>query len=178
MVKMNMKRLGAIAGAVLVSGALLTGGAMAANLPSKLADKLQSQVQAGKITQNQADVVSQLFNLRQSAMTKLKADEKALIDQAVKDGKLTQAQADQLAKRGDHFGEGNWQKGGAKGDRQFFDKNMTADQLKAKLDTAVKAGKLTQEKADQILQRFQNRGQSHQQGQTDSKPQAQSKSGQ
>ncbi|MDB4896970.1 MAG: hypothetical protein JWN15_3232 [Firmicutes bacterium] len=170
---MNMKRLGAIAGAVLVSGALLTGGAMAANLPSKLADKLQSQVQAGKITQNQADVVSQLFNLRQSAMTKLKADEKALIDQAVKDGKLTQAQADQLAKRGDHFGEG-----GAKGDRQFFDKNMTADQLKAKLDTAVKAGKLTQAKADKILQQFQNRGQAHKHGTNETTPQTQPKSGQ
>jgi polyhydroxyalkanoate synthesis regulator phasin len=155
---MNMKRLGAIAGAVLLSGALLTGGAMAANLPSKLADKLQSQVQAGKITQNQADVVGQLFNLRQAAMTKLKADEKALIDQAVKEGKLTQAQADQLAKRGDHFGEGGRHEHGGKGDRRHLgDKHLTADQLKAKLDTAVKDGKLTQEQADQILKKWQTR---------------------
>lgn len=164
---MNMKRLGAIAGAVLVSGALLAGGAMAANLPSKLTDKLQSQVQAGKITQNQADVFTQLFNLRQAAMTKLKADEKALIDQAVKDGKLTQAQADQLAKRGDHLGEGDRHEHGGKGDRvRFRDKNMTADQLKAKLDAAVKAGKLKQEQADQILKKWQ----SHKDAQKQAKP--------
>jgi polyhydroxyalkanoate synthesis regulator phasin len=172
---MNLKKVGLTVAAVLVSGALLTGAAFAAGVPSKMADKLQQEVQAGKLSQGQADVITQLFGLRQSAMEKLKADEKALIDQAVKDGKLTQDQADKLQKREGHFGQGPMQgktqgktqgrMHGKQGPMFFFGKNLSADQLKAKLDAAVKSGKLTQEKADQALKQFEARQQQWQQKQ-------------
>lgn len=93
----------AIAGAVLVVGALGSGAGLAAGgstgNTAPGAHWIDSAVKAGKLTQAQADVMQQLVNQKRAAMTKLKADQKAAIDQAVKAGKLTQAEADQLLQR-------------------------------------------------------------------------------
>lgn len=178
---MNLKsKWMAAAGAIMVVGALGAGVAMASTgaaptAPAasgsqqahktfsvdQLKAKLDAEVKAGKLTQGQEDVKIQLATLRQDAMTKLQADEKAAIDAAVQSGKITQAQATQLALRGGHGGH---ERGGQEGSKQggskqgrgggFFGKNMTADQVKAKLDAAVKAGKLTQAQADQMLQKW------------------------
>lgn len=111
---------------------------------AQLKTRLDAQVKAGKLTQNQADVMLQVSQLRQQAEQQVKAEAKALVAQAVKDGKITQAQAHKLFAHRQHGFEGN---------------RLTQDQLKAKLDAAVKAGKLTQAKADQMLQRFAQRQQ-------------------
>jgi polyhydroxyalkanoate synthesis regulator phasin len=106
---MVAKKWMVVAGAVLLSGALVTGVAFAAERPAgKMAHgpmmgqkpDLDQLVKEGKITQAEADVLKQLQDLRQKAMAQLKTDAKAVIDQAVKDGKLTQEQADRLTKRG------------------------------------------------------------------------------
>jgi len=179
---MNLKsKWGAVAGAVVITGAVLTAGIAlaessnsgaaaspsATQAPSKdRTNWLDEAVKSGKLTQAEADVMKQLDDLRKSAMEKLQADEKAIIDQAVKDGKLTQDQADKLSKhpgpmggpmdggRGgrDHGGPGPMGKG-----RQ----PMTQEQLKAKLDEEVKAGKLTQAQEDEMLKKFAQRQAEH-----------------
>jgi polyhydroxyalkanoate synthesis regulator phasin len=96
----------------------------------------------------QEAVAVQLKALVTKHMEQLKTESTALIDQAVKDGKLTQAEADALkaksmGRKGDH----------GKGGFQFKMKtpmNMTKEQRDAELDAAVKAGKLTQEQADKM----------------------------
>lgn len=154
---MRAKRWLVVAGAVLLSGALVTGVAVAATAPEARAahgqmgakPDLDQMVKDGKITQGQADVMRQLQAVRQKAMAQLKADSKAVIDQAVKDGKITQEQADKMAKAG------IWRHGrpGMHGRKSMMPK--TEAELKAMLDDRLKAGKLTQEKADQILKHWQ-----------------------
>jgi polyhydroxyalkanoate synthesis regulator phasin len=155
MMGMNLKgRWMALAGTLVAAGILGTGVALAATGggAAALTDKLQAAVQSGKLTQAEADVMQQLANLRKAAMEKLKADEKALIDQAVKDGKLTQDQAKKLTQRlrRKHHGGRHGHMGGKW-------KNLTPEQMKAKLDEAVKSGKLTQEQADKIMERWNQR---------------------
>lgn len=168
---MRAKKWLVAAGAVLLSSALVTGVAMAASNPeTKVAQgrqemgqkpNLDQMVQEGKITQGQADVMTQLQALRQKAMQQLKADSKAVIDQAVKDGKITQEQADTMAKRGmmwHRHGGGPGKQGFAPGQRGMAPGKgpKTEAELKAFLDEKVKAGKLTQEKADQMLKQWQS----------------------
>jgi polyhydroxyalkanoate synthesis regulator phasin len=125
--------------------------------PEQLKAQLDQQVKDGKLTQGQEDVMLQLDSLRQEAMTKLQADEKAIIDQAVQSGKITRDEATQLQQHGHgpggpaggRGGRGDHGPGGGRG--HGMGPNMTADQLKAQLDQDVKDGKLTQDKADQIL---------------------------
>lgn len=149
---MNLtKKWAAMTGAVLVSGALLTGASFAATAPAAAAQaeqhqqKLDQAVKDGKLTQAEADVRKALADLRHSAMAKLKADSKAVVDQAVKDGKITQEQATKLEKHG--WGRGARHQG-------KHDAKMTREQIQAKVDAGVKAGKLTRERADQILQKW------------------------
>ncbi|HLO03591.1 MAG TPA: hypothetical protein VK191_10815 [Symbiobacteriaceae bacterium] len=96
------------AGAVLLSGVLVTGVAVAATTPEgaqvahghhdKMGKRpsLDQLVKEGKITQAQADVMAQIQTLHQKAFAQFKLDSKAVIDQAVKDGKITKEQAEQL----------------------------------------------------------------------------------
>lgn len=143
---MNLKnKFAVLAGSALIVGGLLTGAAFAASpatpeAAAERAAKIEQAVADGKISQNVADLMLQLGNLRQAAMEKLNADSKALVDQAVAAGTITQEEADQLLShkgRGGHFG------GGFKG--------MTQEELQAKLAEKVAAGEITQEQADMIL---------------------------
>ncbi len=85
---MNLRgRFGVIAGAVLLSGILFAGAALASGW---------SGGPAGELTQGQKDTLKQLMELRKSHMEKMKAEATALIDQAVKDGKITQEQGDKM----------------------------------------------------------------------------------
>lgn len=142
------KKLGAAVGAVLVSGALLTGAAFASgdaqSAPTK-AEWIDKAVEAGKLTQGEADTLRQLQDLRHSYMEKFKTDAKTLIDQAVKDGKITQDQADRMIKHKASFHHG-------KGRKMH---SMTEQEVKERLAEAVKKGKLTQEQADTMLKRWQ-----------------------
>ncbi|HEY3366382.1 MAG TPA: hypothetical protein VGK74_15105 [Symbiobacteriaceae bacterium] len=201
---MNLKNtFGVIAGTVLVAGSMLAAGAVyaAESVPTAPAaaaqpaakDFLADAVKTGKMTQAEADVHKQLDDLRKAAMDKLKADSQAIIDQAVKDGKLTQEQADKLSKGPGGFGphDGNFGKGhgpgqgpgapgGQMGDHKGFGRApLSQDELKAKLDAEVKAGKLTQEQADKMLQDFAQRpapGERHAQGKGQSQSQEQAPS--
>ena len=150
---MTLKRRWAIiAGTVLVAGSLLAGAAFAAGGAIDRAGKLEQAVQAGKITQGEADVLKALGDLREAYRAKLKADSQAVVDQAVQAGKITQEQADGLLTHKGKTGHGNgWkQKDGA---RHEF-KGLTQEQVKSRLDAAVKAGRMTQDQADKLLQRF------------------------
>lgn len=115
-----------------------------------VADRLQAAVTSGRLTQAQADVMKQLFDLRKAAMDKLKTDEKGVVDQAVTAGTLNQAEAHKLLQ---HEGKGGPEhgRGDHKGERFG---NVTLDQVKAKLDQLVQDGKLTQTEADKRLQQF------------------------
>lgn len=176
---LNLKNKWAIiAGTTLVAGSLLAAGAVYASdsapatpsgttQPAKPDFKthLDDAVKAGKLTQGEADVMKQLDDLRQAAMDKLKSDSQAVIDQAVKDGKITQEQADKLSKPegrggfvmkgGPGFGRGPGHGPGAGPKDGFFGRGpVSQDDMKAKLNAEVQAGKLTQEQADKILQGF------------------------
>ena len=168
---MNLKNLKhkwvLMAGTALVTGALLTSAAFAAggatdgqSRVDKAATRLQQAVANGRITQGEADVMTQVNTLRAEVMAKLKADSQAIVDQAVADGKITQEQADKLKSYGGHSF------GGKRGDRMpAFSKrdggklgigkgHMSEEQLQTRLDAAVASGRLTQEQADQMLQKF------------------------
>lgn len=151
------KRLATIAGSVLIVVGVLAGAAFAASqstdpAPSTSAPArakrfdLDAAVAAGKLTAAEADVLKKIGELRKAAMEKLRGDAKAIIDQAVNDGKITREQADKLLKKGaGGFGHGRFGPGG------IGFRRLTKDELKARLDAKVKSGKLTQEQADQIL---------------------------
>ncbi len=150
---MDLKRkVGVAVGAVLLTGALLTGAAFASEegkAPTAQTERVDKAVQEGKLTQGEADTLKKLGELRRSYMEKYKAEAKALLEQSVKDGKITKEQAQRILKhqqgRMQHHGKG-WGKPG---------KALTEEQLKSKLAEAVKSGKITQEKADAILQKWQ-----------------------
>lgn len=147
--KLN-KKWAAIAGAVLLSGAVVTSVAMASpghGAGSAKPNQVDKLVEQGKLTQAEADVLKQLQQLRRNHMEQLKKESTALIDQAVKDGKLTQQQAERLSKLGrKHFMHGR------KGELHFKLKGLTQEQLKAKLDSLVAEGRISQEQAAKILE--------------------------
>ncbi len=88
----------------------------------------------------------------------------AALKQAVADGKLTQAQADQLAARGNGFMDGRWLNDANIDFNVLLANalNISADQLKtaqqkafdARIDAAVTAGNMTQAQADLMKGRY------------------------
>ncbi|MGE5675277.1 MAG: hypothetical protein ACM3XM_15615, partial [Mycobacterium leprae] len=90
-------------------------------------------------------------------------DTQALIDQAVRDGKITQDQATQMRNRMGPKGHGGpgWAHDGKGLPPQIMKelgdlRGLSQDQVKAKLDAAVKAGTITQAQADKFLQFWQS----------------------
>jgi polyhydroxyalkanoate synthesis regulator phasin len=153
---MNLKgKIGVAAGALLIAGSVMVGSVLAAepNTPTDSTGTAQT-APASKLSQAAQDVLKQVQELRKSVMDKLKTDEQALVDQAVKDGKITQDEGTKLMQHGRHGGPGMMKEGrgghgpgpGMKGGAP-----LTQDELKAKLAEAVTAGKMTQEQADAIL---------------------------
>lgn len=146
------KKIGATAGALLVTGALLSGAAFASSAvkePPAKAEWVDQAIQQGKLTPGEGDTLKRIGELRRSYMEKFKADAKTLVDQAVKDGKITQEQGDRMLKKGARFHHGKGHK--------MPGQNMTEQQLKEHLAQAVKIGKLTQDQADTVLKRWQER---------------------
>lgn len=141
------RRWALVAGTVLVSGALLTGAALASGSGAK---PTAAQTETNR-TPGESEVQKQLSDLRQRHFTQMRDEAKAIIDQAVKDGKLTQEQADKMTNRFAH----PW--GQRKSKMPHNLKGLTQDELKAKLDAAVKNGKMTQEQADKLMQRWTER---------------------
>lgn len=189
MIKVSKKML-VTAAAVLVSGTVLAGAVFAADPPASgtgtipgiagkafgflrgggpavdPAERLATAVEAGKLSQGQADVLTQLHELRTKYMGQLKTESEALIDKAVTDGKITQEQADNLKRPGKQGGPRMGPKHGGKGGPQMHGRGgpgrggpgfgaQTEDEVKAKLSEGVTAGKLTQEQADQMLKHWQ-----------------------
>lgn len=154
---MNLRRKwGVVAGTLLVAGGLLTGVAFAANAADTNAAPATNAPAAAKerpaLTEGEKQVHEQLRSLWQSTMEKLKADSKAVIDEAVQKGTITQEQADKLQQRGMHGKLGpkaGKMHGRGKG---MMGPALSAEELKAKLDEAVKSGKMTREQADKILE--------------------------
>lgn len=133
-------------GAVILTSVLATGAAFAteSETPTDRANKLSPGVE---------DVVKQLRSLRQSRLEQLKAEMNALIDQAVTDGKITAEEAARLkaAKTRLHHDRGHDPRGFLK----RFGRNATEAEVRARLNQAVKNGRITQEQADQMLKRWQ-----------------------
>lgn len=146
------QKIGVAVGALVISGGLLAGVAMANETPADASAPAagdSAQVEKvgplGQLSEGAKSVLSQLNELRKSYMEKFQADAKALTDKAVADGTITQAEADKLSKfEGRGFGHGRMHV-------EIKGAPLTAEELKAKLDEAVKAGKMTQEQADEIL---------------------------
>ncbi|MDF2630801.1 MAG: hypothetical protein K0R39_4632 [Symbiobacteriaceae bacterium] len=92
------RKLGTIAGALLISASLFAGSAFAAEKMEKpdLKQRLEEKVREGKLTAGEAEVVQQLHDLRRSYHEKFRTDAQSLIDKAVKDGKITKEQADRF----------------------------------------------------------------------------------
>ncbi len=156
-----------VTGAVLLAGALFTGAAFA----------------AGETT-TEAPIFKQLNELRQSYRDKMKTEAAGLINEALASGSITQEQADKLltrgakseGMRGGHGGPGAMRgkkpegmKGarpegmpgghggpgrGGKGGAGLGGAPKTQEEAKAHLDGHVQEGKLTQEQADQMLQKW------------------------
>ncbi|MDF2626463.1 MAG: hypothetical protein K0R39_294 [Symbiobacteriaceae bacterium] len=145
------QKIGVAVGALLISGGLLAGVAMANEAPADASAQAAGGTAEvvkvgplGQLSEGAKSVLSQLQELRKSYMEKFQADAKALTDKAVAEGTITQEEADRLNKfEGKGFGHA----------RVFVHKGapLTQEELKAMLDEAVKAGKLTQEQADKML---------------------------
>ncbi|MDF2627577.1 MAG: hypothetical protein K0R39_1408 [Symbiobacteriaceae bacterium] len=118
---LNLKnKFAVLAGSALITATVLSGAAFAATdsttadsaaaaapaatAPVK-ADRLNlEQAVDGTLTQAQADILTQLGALRTAAREKVQADAKAVLDQAVAEGKLTQEEADELLSFKGHGG--------------------------------------------------------------------------
>ena len=88
-----------IAGALLISAGVLAGSAAyAADKTDRpdLKQRLEEKVKEGKLTPGEAEVVEKLHGLRRSYHEKFKADANSVIEQALKDGKITKEQADRF----------------------------------------------------------------------------------
>lgn len=158
---------GAIGGAALVGGALAAPVASSGGGPAPGA--------ADRPFGPAREVLQQIHAARPQLTEQQKQEWLAKADQilaaAVKDGKLTQAQADAIraqvaagnfgfkgkgafmGSRGRGFHEHGFGPGGFK-DLTPEQRQQKLDQLKARLDEQVKAGKLTQAQADAMLKRF------------------------
>ncbi|HWI61011.1 MAG TPA: hypothetical protein VNT75_04160 [Symbiobacteriaceae bacterium] len=96
------RKWGTMAGTLLITASLLAGGAAYAaerTEPAEKTDlkqKLQEKVEEGKLTAGEAEVVQKLHELRRGYHEKFRTDAQALIDQAVKEGKITKEQGERF----------------------------------------------------------------------------------
>jgi polyhydroxyalkanoate synthesis regulator phasin len=158
---MNDRRKWLVGSAVLLCGALFTGGSFALANTEATPPAVESRIAKAELTEGQKEVLGKLQTLRKAHMEKLQAETKAVVEQAVKDGTITQEQADRITQKrlhpkpgkGPHRGHGPKHGPGLKGEMRKK-APLTEEQFKQQLDARVTAGKLTQEQADQMLQRW------------------------
>lgn len=151
-----------VVGAALLTGVLATGAALAAG-----GQGLGLEQAAAKLSPGVREVITEIHALRQSRMEQMKAEIDALVDKATAEGKITPEEAARLKEGGKRLRHGKdhapgerglkgapGSQGGPKGKGFGKFKHGTEAEVKARLDAAVKAGRLTQEQADQILERW------------------------
>ncbi|HEY8346140.1 MAG TPA: hypothetical protein VIL07_02555 [Symbiobacteriaceae bacterium] len=126
--------------AVVLTGALLAPQAVAAAEPAAPAPvEAEAAKPQESLTPAQKEVLKQIRELRKQYRQKLQAESRELVEKAVKEGKLSRQEADQLLK---HIAP------------RRLKPPRSVKEMKARLDEAVRAGKLTREQADQILQHW------------------------
>lgn len=156
-------RVARIVTGVVIAGHLLTGTALGAterpvspapctSAPAKLDPyTLDQAVKAGKLSQGEADVLKQIVESRTAVVKKLQSESEAIIAEAVKEGKITQEQAEKL-RRHESAASLKW--------KGLVPRKISPKDLKRMLEVEVKAGKLSQGCADEILKRLAEQQQS------------------
>lgn len=146
---MKKKWMTAIGTAVL-AGVLVTGAAFAAaaEKPAKAPGTVSPGVQ---------ELNTEIRALRQTRMEQLKAEIEALINKAAGEGKVTPEEATRLKEGGKrfHMGGPKGERHGFMGEMKGFPRATTEEEAKAQLAESVKNESITQEQADQILQKWQ-----------------------
>ena len=123
---------------------------------------LRTKVEAGNITQADADAYLKGLKARKDSRRIAVEDVEARLKAAVKEGKITQEQADARLKgfkaraEGIKRGDGSFDVAGAvSSSKVSLEKGETTlDALEARLQSAVKGGRLTQDDADTIMKRL------------------------
>lgn len=142
-----------ILGTTILSGVLVTSVAFAAGgeAVEQAANKPSPGVQ---------QLMQEIRSLRQTRMEQFKTEVHGLIDKARSEGKITPEEATKLKERGGkgfHHrgpkGGRHGHKGGPRGELHGL-KGADEATVKAKLAEAVKNGRITQEQADQMLQKW------------------------
>lgn len=127
----------------LAAAALLTGALLAPHAAVAAAQPAPAPMESGKpaeaLTPAQKEVLKQLRDLRRSYREKLRTDSQAVVEKAVKDGRISRQEADQLLRRVLLRPRRPAQ---------------TAEEVKARLEDAVRSGKITREQADKILKQW------------------------
>lgn len=98
-----------VAATALVTGGLLTGVAMAgdpAALVTSAVTEGSSIETATERTPAESEVHQQLKELKRATMVRFKSERKQLLDQAVKEGKLTKEQAEKMMEHRGHHHRG------------------------------------------------------------------------
>ena len=123
---------------------------------------LRTKVEAGDITQADADAYLKGLKARKDSRRVAVEDVESRLKAAVKEGKITQEQADARLKgfkaraEGIKRGDGSFDVAGAvSSSKVSLEKGETTlDALEARLQSAVKGGRLTQDDADTIMKRL------------------------
>ena len=123
---------------------------------------LRTKVEAGDITQADADAYLKGLKARKDSRRIAVEDVEARLKAAVKEGKITQEQADARLKgfkaraEGIKRGDGSFDVAGAvsRAKVSLEKGETTLDALGARLQSAVKGGRLTQDDADTIMKRL------------------------
>ena len=127
-------RLPRLAGAAVLSTLLLTATAFAAT-PKEAPPKELPKMEQQQLSPGEKEVLQELKELRRSHREKLKADSMSVLERAVKQGKITQEQADKLKAR-----------------RHAKIHKLQGAELKERLDQAVKDGHISPERAEAIME--------------------------
>ena len=123
---------------------------------------LRTKVEAGNITQADADAYLKGLKAREDSRRIAVEDVEARLKAAVKEGKITQEQADarlegfKARAEGIKRGDGSFDVAGAvsRAKVSLEKGETTLDALEARLQSAVKGGRLTQDDADTIMKRL------------------------
>lgn len=124
--------------AMLLAGALLAPQ-VAGAAPTPTPAPSEAQKAPENLSPAQKEVLKQLRELRKRHREQLRTESRELVEKAVKEGKLTREEGDQLLKRLIP---------------RHLPQPKSVEEMKARLDEAVRAGRMTQQQADRILQRF------------------------
>lgn len=140
-----------IAIAVVLAVAVVGGAAFAAAGPKAVRPAPTA------LSEGEKQTLEQLRALKKQHMERFQAERKALIEQAVKEGKITQERADKLLqfRKGTGFRHGH--SGMGPGKMGLKAGPHSAEKLKAWLKAEVEAGRLTQEQADAMLKRWEEK---------------------